>query len=205
MRADLLLGEIHRDIAHAGFQCCLHRPHEVVVLHDAIGAIEADRQKAAAVGHQRRRKPGHPNKRMTGDIHGERKALGRAVDHARMQVFARRKRDRMQKEIEAPPFLTHGLKHVLELPRDAHVARHHEIGTEGVRHRPNERFSLLVEIRHRKLGARITERGGAPCCDAVLVCNTHNEPALSCKVDRSGHNTSSSATTIGVVTVHQGI
>ena len=164
-----LAAQLVGEVAAAGFERRLHRPHDVVVRHDLVGAVVAHREHRAAVLHQRRRQPGHAHERMAGDVHRLGEARGRAVEEAALQVFLRREGDRVHQDVEPAPLLVDRLEHRLELARRRDVERQEQRRLQLARQRLDVRPGLLVEVGDREVGAELAERLGAAVGDRAVV------------------------------------
>ena len=157
--------ELIGQIPAGSLQRRLHRTHHIVVGHYLASPQITHGEHSAALGHERRREPRHPNEGMTGDIHRLCEALGGAVEEAALQIVFRGKGDGMHQQIEAPPFPPDYRKPKLS---SADIADF-ELAPQFERSRPHRtdpvyaarvcsnprKFSIRVGVSLHEIGARL--------------------------------------------------
>ena len=143
-------------VAAGSLQRRLDRPHDVVVRHDAIGAVIAHREHRAAFGHQRRRELRHSDEGMAGHVHRLGEAFGRTVEKPDLKVLLRRKGDRMHENVEPSPCVLNLLEHRLQLSRNGNVDCAGDRGPEFLRQRldkASEPFRSARRPRDQRRGS----------------------------------------------------
>ena len=112
-------------------------------------------------------------------VHRREEAVSLDVYDSSLQRLLRRKRDRVDHEIEFTPVLGDALEHRLHLPRRSHVERHQDRRFELTRQRLDVCLRLVVEIGHGKLGAECPECLGAAPRDRILVGDADDKAFLA--------------------------
>src|SRR5580704_10556641 len=184
VHADAARPQLEGEVAAGGFEGGLDRPHDVVVRHHAVGAVVAHGEHRAAVGHQRRREPGHADKGMAGNVHRLGEALGRAVEQAAAQVLERGEGDRMDQDVELAPAPADLVEHCLELARHGNVQRSGDGGLQRARQRLDMGARLVVQPGDGEIGADGAERLGAAIGDRLVVGDADHQ-RLAASQDRA--------------------
>ena len=124
--ADAVTPEVDRQIAHRRLKRGLRQPHDVVVRHRALAAIERQRDHRAAVRHQFRGALGGFGEGEAGDHHRAREVLARGVGVTAFQLILVGEADRVDEKIERAPAFLDFAEHRIDRSDIFHVAGHHE-------------------------------------------------------------------------------
>ena len=116
---------------------------------------------------------------MAGDVHGQGKPLGAAVDDAAVQILLGRKRDRMQQEVATAPSAAIRSKARFQLAWNANVAGEEDLAADCLAHRADMRLRLVVEIGDGERGTGSGEGARTACGNARLVGDADHEAALA--------------------------
>ena len=179
MHANALGAELIGQIAAHRLQRRLHRAHDIVVRHDAIGAEVAHREHRPAIGHQRRGEFRHANEGMARNVHRLGEALGRAVQDAALKIGLGREGDRMDQDVEPPPFRADLIEHRFQLSGNGDIHFPDDRRLELPRKRLDMPSRLLVQPRNGELGARRSKGLRASVGDRVVVGHADDQRLLS--------------------------
>ena len=121
---------------------------------------------------------------MARDIHGSAKSGRRGIDHAPLQVVPRRKRDRVQEEIELTPSLRNFGKQGVELALILNVTGAQYRAIEVFDHRPDMGFGFGIQVGRSQAGPAAGERPGATGRNALGIGDANHQTALAAKIDQ---------------------
>src|SRR5262245_33007026 len=122
-----------------------------------------------------------------------------------MQRFFRRKRDRVQQDIELPPFLFDSLEYLLRLPFDIDIQRHENRRFQFSGERVDKPFRAIVQVGHSQLGAQGPKCFGTPPGNRLIVGDPYNQAFSSLKGNLSlrkqwnGHNALARVEVVGCI------
>ena len=170
------MGQAAGQVTDGVLEGCLDRSHQAVVRNDLVRAVVAHRDEHAAIGHQRLRQLCHAHKGVAGDVHRGQEALDRAVDQVPLQIRLGGEGERVNQEIETPPFLADCREDGRHLRRLAHLQRQGQLGAVRAGERLDIGSRLLVEVGYRKARAGIAQSTGAAVGDRLIVGDAGNEP-----------------------------
>src|SRR5262245_43103550 len=98
-----------------------------------------------------------------------------------MQRFFRRKRDRVQQDIELPPFLFDSLEYLLRLPFHIDIQRHENRCFQFPGERLDKPFRAIVQVGHSQLGAQGPKCFGTPPGNRLIVGDPYDQAFSSLK------------------------
>src|SRR5690606_32745519 len=159
---------------------CLGDAHDVVVLDRALAAEIAERDHAAAIGHQRDERPNDGGEGEGADLVREEEAGTGRLDEAPFEILLLGEGDRVDDEVDAPEVPRDVIGDLLDLLVPRHVARV-ERGFARQRREKllDARLELLALVGEREPSSfarrRFRDRPG----DGALVRDAENEAVLS--------------------------
>ena len=148
--------------------------------NDLFRAIIAERQDAAAIGHQGAGALGDGDEAVGRHVHGQQEIVEAGVDIEAAQLILVGKADRVNDEVEPAPALLDLREGGVELVHVGDVAVDQEVGADLLGKRPHalgQRIALIGEGEFRTLGVKLL--GDAPG-QRLVVGQPHDEAALSC-------------------------
>ena len=173
--ADVLLAQVHRQIAHAGLQRRLGHAHDVVMRHHALGAVIGQRQQRAAVGHHVGGTARHRGEREHRDVHGVLEILERGVGIAAAKLILVGIADGVDHEVQLAPLLLQRVEHRVDGGFVTHVARQHDGRAGFLRQRTHALLQRLTQIGEGQLGPLGAARLGDAPGDGAVVGDAHDE------------------------------
>ena len=121
----------------------------------------------------------HADERPARDVHRREKPFTLDIYDPSLQRLLRRERDRVDDEVEFPPFLSDAIEHGLHFAGRSDFERHQDGRFELARQRLDVFLRLVVEIGHGKLGAECPECLGAAPRDRILVGDADDKAFLA--------------------------
>ncbi len=112
---------------------------------------------------------------MDRNVHGQRKALGRTIQHAAVQVILRRKGDGMDQRVQPPPAVGDLCEHGLKLPVLRDVERGQDLGAQFLGQGADMRLCLGVQPGDGKIAALGPQRLGAAIGHGLRIGDTDDQ------------------------------
>ncbi len=100
-----------------------------------------------------------------------------------MERLLRRERDRVQQEIELPPFLPDPFEHLLRLALDHDIHWHEDRCLQCLCERLDMLFSPIVQIGDGEIGAKRTKGLGTSPGDRLIVGDADDQALLALQRD----------------------
>src|ERR1700722_5748360 len=96
-----------------------------------------------------------------------------------MQIVGRRKSDRMQQEVQLPPFSADPRESLLQLAGNAHITYQQQFAAEGLGDSDDIRPRLVVQIGCGDFSTRGNEGTSTTGSDAGFIRNAEDEAAFT--------------------------
>ena len=183
MNADALGTQFRGNVANGCFKRRLRYAHHIVILDHHLATVIGHGEHGSAILHQWLGQMGHSHERPARDIHRLEEAVAADVHHASMECFLRGKGDRVQQEIELPPFLPDPFEHLLRLAFDHDIHRHEDRRLQCLCQRLDVLFGALVKIGHGEFSPERTKGLGAPPGDRLVVGDADDQALFALQRD----------------------
>ena len=183
--AHLLWTKVHRQIFDAGFQRRFGDAHDIVMRDDLFGAIIAQRQQRAAVGHHRQGALGDGGEAVDADVHGQQEIIQRRIDIAAAQFVLVRKTDGVDEKVDCPPIGLERFEHRVDAGHFRDVAFVQPRDAKRFCQRPNAFFQCFSLIGKGDFTALRGDCFRDAPGEAAVIGDAHDQAALA--THQSGH------------------